>query len=97
MEFSSIKNKLFQYAGWSSVILGLIPLAIFNVSLLSNFDAPFSDQYSLFILGCFLFAIISCFNKHSRSLGKWGLFLGFYLTLFIFTIFFLGWLIVPFP
>ena len=97
MELGSLKNKFFQYAGWISVILGLITLIIFNVALLSNFDSPFMNLYSLFISGCLLFAILACFNKHSRSLGKWGLFLGLYLILFIATIFFLGWMINPFP
>ncbi|MEK3981368.1 hypothetical protein MKY37_20355 [Psychrobacillus sp. FSL K6-2836] len=95
MELGSIKNTILTGLGWLSVIMGLISLAIINVSLLSGYDVPLAN--TSWVLISVVFGIISVFNKKSRTLGFWGLSISIFLGLFVVTIFGLGWTINPFP
>lgn len=86
-----------KICGWISVIIGLIMLFTFNIGLLTNYETPLDDYYSLVISLSFLFGFIALFSKRSRSLGIWGLGIGVFILLFLVIFFFLGWMIVPFP
>lgn len=97
MELGTLKTSIFHWSGWVSVIVGLFALGIINFSLLSGYDTPFSDRLSLFIFLSFAFGVVACFRRASRSLGLWGIFLAIFLLLFMGVIFFLGWVIIPFP
>lgn len=97
MELGTIKSAILHICGWLSVVMGLIFLADINLSLLSGYDGALSTIFSSWMLLAVVFAVISTFNKKSRSLGLWGLGLSIYLGLFIAVIFVLGWMIVPFP
>ncbi|MFC7686360.1 hypothetical protein [Ureibacillus sp. GCM10028918] len=97
MELGTIKNTILQACGWLSVVMGLISLALINLSVLSGYDGGLANSYSSWILLAVVFGIISSLNKKSRSLGLWGLGLSIYLGLFVAVIFVLGWTIVPFP
>ncbi|KGR85066.1 hypothetical protein [Lysinibacillus odysseyi] len=97
MELDTLKIRVFHWAGWISVIIGLFALAILNITLLSGYDTPFSDRLSLFIFLSLLFGAIACLQRMSRTLGLWGIFLAFFLILFMGVMFLLGWFIIPFP
>ncbi|MFC4411615.1 hypothetical protein ACFOZY_14400 [Chungangia koreensis] len=97
MELESLKQDIFRWVGWLSVVIGLIVLAIANISILSGYDVPLSNQFSLLLFLSFLFAIIALFKKHSRPLGLWGLLISLYFIFFLIVIFFIGWTINPFP
>lgn len=97
MELGTLKIRIFQWAGWLSVIVGLFALAMLNISLLSGYDTPFNDRFSLFIVLSILFGTLACFRRTSRTLGLWGIALAIFLILFMGVMFFLGWAIVPFP
>ncbi|MFB5089605.1 hypothetical protein PGC35_20885 [Psychrobacillus sp. PGGUH221] len=97
MELGSIKKIIFPGLGWLSVIMGLLSLAIINVSLLSGYDVPLANTFSSWVLISAVFGIISVFNQKSRTLGLWGMSISIFIGLFFVTIFGLGWTIVPFP
>lgn len=97
MELGTLKVRIFHWAGWVSVTVGLFALAIVNISILSGYDTPFSDRLSLFIFLSLLFGAFACLRRASRTLGLWGIFLAFFLMLFMGVMFILGWTIVPFP
>ena len=98
MELGSLKKTILQGCGWMSVIMGLISLALINISLLSGYDGSLTNLFSFsWVVIAVVFGILSIFNKKSRSLGFWGLGLSIYLGLFVAVIFFLGWTITPFP
>jgi len=98
MELGTLKNTILQGFGWVSVVMGLIALALINISLLSGYDGLLTNLFSSsWIAIAVVFGIISLINKKSRSLGFWGLGLSIYLGLFVAVIFVLGWTIVPFP
>ena len=97
MELGTLKVRIFHWAGWASVIIGLFALAIVNISILSGYDTPFSDRLSLFIFLSLLFGALACVRRVSRTLGLWGIFLAVFLMLFMGVMFILGWTIVPFP
>lgn len=97
MELGTLKIRIFHWAGWVSVVVGLFALAMVNISLLSGYDTPFSDQLSLFILLSLLCGAAACFRQASRTLGLWGIFLAVFLIIFMGIMFILGWAIVPFP
>ena len=97
MELGSLKTSMFHWAGWVGVTVGLFALAIVNISILSGYDTPFSDRLSLFIFLALLFGALACIRKSSRILGIWSILLALFLIIFMGIIFFLGWVIVPFP
>lgn len=97
MELGTIKSTIIQGLGWMSVVMGLISLAIINLSMLSGYNLPIGNKFSSWVLISLVFGIISLLNKKSRSLGLWGLGISIFIGLFVFTIFVLGWTIVPFP
>lgn len=97
MELGTIKSTILKTCGWLSVIMGLISLALINLSLLSGYDVPLANTFSSWVLLAVVFGFVSLFNKKSRSLGFWGLGLSIYIGLFVAVIFVLGWTIVPFP
>ncbi len=98
MELGTIKNTILQSCGWMSVMMGLIALALINISLLSGYEGSLTNLFSSsWVIIALVFGIISIFNKKSRSLGLWGLGLCIYLAFFVAVIFVLGWTIVPFP
>lgn len=97
MELGTIKQRVFQWIGWLSIVTGLISLAVLNIFLLWGFHVPIGDNISVWFLVTVILGLISTFNKSSRRLGWWGLGLGLYLGLFLVVMFVLGWAIHPFP
>ncbi|MGM9951537.1 MAG: hypothetical protein ACI33P_15490 [Lysinibacillus sp.] len=97
MELGTLKIRIFHWAGWASVVIGLFALAIVNISLLSGYDTPFSDRLSMFILLSIVFGGAASSQRSSRPLGLWGISLACFLALFMGVMFILGWIIVPFP
>ena len=97
MELGKIRSTLFKTCGWLSVVMGLISLALINLTLLSGYDVSIANTFSSWALLAVVFGFASIFSKKSRSLGFWGLGLSIYVGLFVFVIFVLGWTIVPFP
>ena len=97
MELGSLKGKLIQGMGWLSVVIGLVSLAILNISLLSGYNLQIENKFSSWVFISSVLGVISLINKKSRSLGLWGLGISIFIGVFIMTIFVLGWTIVPFP
>ena len=97
MELGSLKSTLIQGMGWLSVVIGLVCLAILNISLLSGYNLQIENKFSLWVFISSVLGVISLINKKSRSLGLWGLGISIFIGVFVMTIFVLGWTIVPFP
>lgn len=97
MELETIKQKLFLAIGWLSVVIGLISLAILNIFLLWGYDIPIAKGIIYGVLFTPILGGVSAINKKSRPLGLWGVGLGIYMGLFIVVIFFLAWIVYPFP
>jgi hypothetical protein len=97
MELGKIKQNVFQWIGWLSVVTGLISLAILNIFLLWEYDIPIVSNIFNWILITFILGVISIFNKNSRSLGLWGIWIGIYMGFFVAVMFVLSWTISPFP
>jgi hypothetical protein len=97
MELGTIKQQIFQWIGWLSIVTGLISIAVINIYLLWGLNVPLGNNLSLWLWVTFILGIIAIFNKKSRSLGLWGIGLGLYLGLFYMVMFILGWMINPFP
>lgn len=97
MELGTIKQSVFQWIGWLSVVTGLISLAILNIFLLWEYDIPIVSNIFNWILITFILGVISIFNKNSRSLGLWGIWIGIYMGFFVAVMFVLSWTISPFP
>ena len=97
MELGSIKSTLIQGVGWLSVVIGLVCLAILNISLLSGYNLQIENKFSSWVFISSVLGVISLINKKSRSLGLWGLGISIFIGVFVMTIFVLGWTIVPFP
>ena len=96
MELGAI-NTILKTCGWLSVIMGVISLALINITILSGYDLPFANAISVWVIPAVFLGFVSLFNKKSRSLGIWGLGLTLFIGLFVAVIFFIGWSIVPFP
>ncbi|GGA90756.1 hypothetical protein [Ornithinibacillus halotolerans] len=97
MELGKVKMTFFQGLGWLSIVLGLLTLLFINISLISGYQVPLMDNFSLLLYPAIISGAFSSFNKRSRSLGLWGLGLCAYIGLFIVCMFFLGWMVIPFP
>lgn len=97
MELGKIKVVFFQWLGWLSVLSGLVILIMINISLLSGYEFSFMDNLYLWLLITLVISVISFFNKKSRPFGLWGLGICVYVGMFSIFIFFLGWMIAPFP
>lgn len=97
MELETLKQDIFRWAGWISIVLGLLVLAVFNISLLSGYDLLIAGDLSAVVILGFLLGIFAAVPKHSRQLGLWGMMLSLYIGFFTVVIFFLGWTIAPFP
>ncbi|MGN4123721.1 hypothetical protein ACMGD3_01630 [Lysinibacillus sphaericus] len=97
MELGALKQSIFNVFGWASVSLGLWTLIMINSWIIIGYDAPLTSNSSTIIILTFIFGILAAIPKSSRSLGKWGIFLGCYLVLFMIVIFLVGWSITPFP
>ncbi|MFC7364647.1 hypothetical protein ACFQQH_05830 [Bhargavaea changchunensis] len=97
MELDRVKHISFQVFGWFSVIIGILALALLNITLLSGYDSSFTNQMSLWISVIIISGLVSLVGKNSRPLGLWGIGIALFLILFTGVIFFLGWAIVPFP
>lgn len=97
MELVTIRRTIFQGLGWLSVVMGLISLAIINISLLSEYDLQVESKFSSWVFISLVVGFISLVNRKSRSLGLWGLGLSVFIVVFIFTIFGLSWTVAPFP
>lgn len=96
MELGALtKQSIFNVFGWASVSLGLWTLIMINSWIIIGYHTPFASQN--FIILTFIFGILAILSKSSRSLGKWGIFLGCYLVVFMTVIFMVGWAITPFP
>lgn len=97
MELGSLKSTLIQGMGWLSVVIGLVCLAILNISFLSGYNLQIENKFSSWVFISSVLGVISLINKKSRSLGLWGLGISIFIGVFVMTIFVLGWTIVPFP
>lgn len=97
MELGTIKQTVFLWIGWLSIVTGLISFVVLNIFLLWGYNAPAGNNISFCFLITVILGIVSILNKNSRSLGLWGLGLGLYLGLFVVVMFILGWTINPFP
>ncbi|MEK4386235.1 hypothetical protein MKZ25_10555 [Solibacillus sp. FSL W7-1464] len=97
MELGTIKSTVLQTMGWLSVVMGLISLAILNISLLSEYDLQIETRFSSLVVTSIIIGVISLVNKKSRSLGFWGLGISMFIIVFVFTIFGLSWTVAPFP
>jgi len=97
MELETLKQDIFRWAGWISLVIGLFVLAMINISLISGYSMPLANQFSLLVFLSVVLSIIVLFPKHSRSLGIWGLLICLYIGFFATAVFFLGWMINPFP
>jgi len=97
MELATVKQRVFLWMGWLSIITGLITLVFLNISLLWGLNVPIGSNIPLWLCITLAFGIISTTNKNSRSLGLWGLSLGIYLGFFLIVMFMLSWTINPFP
>lgn len=97
MELETLKQDIFRWGGWISIVLGLLVLAVFNISLLSGYDLLIAGDLSAVVILGFLLGIFAAVPKHSRQLGLWGMMLSLYIGFFTVVIFFLGWTIAPFP
>lgn len=97
MELDRVKHTSFQVLGWFSVIVGILALALLNFSLLSGYDSAFTNQMSIWISAILVSGLISLVGTKSRPLGLWGIGIALFLILFTGMVFFLGWVIVPFP
>lgn len=97
MELGALKNTLIQGMGWLSVVIGLVSLAILNISLLSGYNLQIENKFSSWVFFSAILGVISLINKKSRTLGLWGLGISIFIGVFVMTIFVLGWTIVPFP
>ena len=97
MELGTIGSTIFKTSGWLSVILALISLALLNLTMLSSYDIALGSTFVLWVIFAAIFGFVALFHKKSRSLGLWGLGVSFFIGLFLFVIFFLAWMIIPFP
>lgn len=97
MELGTIKSTIITGLGWLSIVMGLISLAIINITLLSGYNLQFENIFSSWIVISSVIGFVSLLNKKSRSLGLWGLGISIFIGVFMLTIFVLGWAIVPFP
>ncbi|MCR8853608.1 hypothetical protein [Lysinibacillus fusiformis] len=95
MELGALKKIIFNVFGWASVSTGLWTLIMVNSWIIVGYGAPFTSKN--FITLTIVFGFIAILSRPSRSLGKWGLFIGGYLILFMIVLFFVGWSITPFP
>ena len=97
MELDKLKKlQIPVIAGWISVASGLFTLLLLNISMLTN-DSILFEYFSLILGIGFIFAWPAIFSKKSRFLGVWALGIIIFLLIFFFNIFFLSWIIVPFP
>jgi len=97
MELETLKQDIFRWAGWISIVMGLLVLAVINISLLSGYDLLITGDLSAIVIVGFLLGTFAAVPKHSRQLGLWGVLLSLYTGFFTVVIFFLGWTISPFP
>lgn len=97
MELGTIKSTIITGLGWLSIVMGLISLAIINITLLSGFNLQFENTFSSWIIISSVIGFVSLINKRSRSLGLWGLGISIFMGIFLLTISVIGWIIAPFP
>ncbi|SDE93425.1 hypothetical protein [Bhargavaea beijingensis] len=97
MELDKVKVVSFRIIGWFSVITGVLALLLLNISMLSGYDISFMEQLSFWVSAILISGLVSLFGRHSRPLGLWGIGIALFLIFFTGVIFFLGWMIVPFP
>jgi len=98
MELVTLKRfeKGFVTAGWVGMIGGLCLLLLLNILILTNIDVTDNNFY-LFVYLTAPFNVIAICSKKSRSLGIWGLSILLFIMIFTVIIFFLGWMVIPFP
>jgi len=98
MELVTLKRfeKGFVTAGWIGMIGGLCLLLLLNILILTNIDVTDNNFY-LFVYLTAPFNVIAICSKKSRSLGIWGLSILLFIMIFTVIIFFLGWMVIPFP
>lgn len=63
MELGTIKSTVLQTMGWLSVVMGLISLAILNISLLSEYDLQIETRFSSLVVTSIIIGVISLVNK----------------------------------
>ena len=99
MELVTLKplNCLLMFSGWIGILSGVVALFFLNIGILTNFAINIDGIYSVSIVITFIFSMSAIFSKASRSLGIWGISLSIFLMLFQTIIFFLGWMVSPFP
>lgn len=98
MELDKLKKlQIPVIAGWISIACGLFTLLLLNISMIMNESFLLFDYFSVFMFIGFIFAWPAIFSKNTRFLGGWGIGIIVFLTIFFTNIFFLGWMVVPFP
>ncbi len=90
-----VKNSI-QVAGWLSVLCGIVGLLIVHyVMFFPVQKIPLLLTVSM-ILGI-ITSLLALFSKKSRSFAWWGLGLQLFLTIYFISLFFISWMIIPFP
>lgn len=99
MELVTLKSldRLLVLSGWLGIISGIVALFFLNIGILTNFAINIDGIYSITIAFTIIFSGLAIFSRTSRSLGIWGISLGVFLMLFQTVIFFLAWMVSPFP
>ncbi|MBD7944274.1 hypothetical protein MKZ20_01605 [Psychrobacillus sp. FSL K6-2684] len=99
MELVTLKrfDRILNIAGWIGILSGLAALFFLNIGILTNFAIDINSLYSIAVGLTIILSVLALFSRTSRSLGVWGIGLGVFLMLFQTVIFFLGWMVIPFP
>ncbi len=99
MELVTLKrfDRILNIAGWIGILSGLAALYFLNIGILTNFAIDINSLYSIAVGLTIILSVLALFSRTSRSLGVWGIGLGVFLMLFQTVIFFLGWMVIPFP
>ncbi|KYG33398.1 hypothetical protein AZF04_16940 [Alkalihalobacillus trypoxylicola] len=80
---------------WISAITGILSLLLTNISILT--DINLENLVFILIFCSLILGILGLFTKASRSVSIFGLSIAIFQIFFIGVVFFLGWMIVPFP
>ncbi|MGE7977058.1 hypothetical protein [Psychrobacillus sp. NPDC093200] len=99
MELVTLKrfDRILNIAGWIGILSGLAALFFLNIGILTNFAIDINSLYSIAVGLTIILSVLALFSRTSRSLSVWGIGLGVFLMLFQTVIFFLGWMVIPFP
>lgn len=99
MELVTLKrfDRMLNIAGWIGILSGLAALFFLNIGILTNFAIDINSLYSIAVGLTIILSVLALFSRTSRSLGVWGIGLGVFIMLFQTVIFFLGWMVIPFP